>query len=195
MANDESLVTEGSVLFSVASGLPQWPPLCVVCGEACGELSELYSVFEVARGSSLSHDVRGTRSFQVPVHMVVKNCRRKLMHPKPIWAYLLCMLVGITAGALMGYIAKPDWPSRMGAFGTFGVIAAILAWLPVAVVFRSALAIRELGGADYIADFKDQACAQRFAELNRAIVSPIRRPNWDVSISLFPKRRKPPSNL
>ena len=189
MSSEGDLVTAGNVLFSVASGLPRWPELCVVCGKACVETYELYSIVEVGAGTRLAHDVRGTRSFQVPVHATVKDCRSKLLQPKPFWAYLPPLLFGLAVGAFMGYIAKPDWGSRMGAFTIFGAIAAFVGWVPMLIIFDSALEIHELGGADCVAGFKDQAYAQRFAELNRGIVRPITRPSWDISINIFPKRK------
>ena len=190
MNNAADLAVEGNVLFSVEHGLPRWPELCVVCGESCVETCEFYSVVEVNRGTRFAHDVRGTHIFQVPVHATVKDCRAKLLHPKPLWAYLPPLLFGVAVGAFMGYIAKPDWASRMGAFTIFGAIAAFIGWIPVLVIFDSALEIDELGGTDCVARFKDQAYARRFAELNPDLVKPITRPAWDISINLFPKRKK-----
>jgi hypothetical protein len=187
MQGDDSLVTEGSVMFRAVK-LPQWPPICVVCGLACSEATEFYSVVKVYVGTRFAHDVRGTRSFQVPVHATVKDCRAKLLHPRPLWVYFAAVLFGLAVGACMGFIAKPDWNDRMGAFTIFGAIAGIVGWGAALIVFQPALEIRELGGADYLAGFKDQSYAQRFAELNRDIVRSIQRPSWDIDI--IPKRRK-----
>ncbi|HEY4128786.1 MAG TPA: hypothetical protein VGN70_12115 [Gammaproteobacteria bacterium] len=187
MQNDADLAAEGSVMFSVAARLPQWPPNCVVCGQACSETAELWSVAEADAGTRFAHDIRGIRSFQVPVHATVKDCRAKLLRPMPLWARLAYVLFGSAVGAYMGYIAKPDWGDRMAAFTIFGALAGSVGWGVAKIGLSPALAIRELGGADYIADFRDQAHAQRFAELNRDMVMPIRRPSWDIDI--FPKRK------
>ncbi|HEY3858902.1 MAG TPA: hypothetical protein VGM47_04745 [Gammaproteobacteria bacterium] len=186
MQADDSLATDGSVMFRAVK-LPQWPPTCVVCGQACSEVTELYSVVEVDVGTRLAHDIRGIRSFQVPVHATVKDCRVKLLHPRPFRAYFAPVLFGLAVGACMGFIAKPDWNDRMGAFTIFGVLAGFIAWGAVQIIIRPALEIRELGGADYLAGFKDQSYAQRFAELNRDIIIPIQRPSWDIDI--FPRRK------
>ena len=182
MADDADLAPEGSVLFSVTSRLPHWPSTCVVCGVACSETTELHSVARADSGTRFAHDVRGTRSFPVPVHATVKDCRSKLLHPTPIWAYLPPILFGLGVGSFMGYIAKPDWNDRMGAFTIFGAIAVFIGWAPMLVAFSPALKIRELGGADYIADFKDQHNALLFVALNRDIVRQIPRPSWDIDL-------------
>lgn len=185
----DQLEGQGSVRFRVAGHGPQWPEVCVVCGQACGEYRELYSTAEVGSGRS-SRTVRGIRSFQVPVHATAKDCYRKLLHPAPLWALAIPFLTGAGGGAVMAAIAKPDWGSRIGAFLAFGGIAFFLGYVPRVFMFRPALAFRELGGVDYIADFQDETYAKRFAELNRDVVQPWQAIPWDISINLFPKRKK-----
>lgn len=186
----DALVVNGNVRFTVTQHGPRWPRQCVVCGETCVETRELDSTAEKNKGYQLYWTVKGARSFEVPVHVTAGDCYRKLIHPMPLWAQAAWVLIGLSGGALMGAIARPDWNDRIGAFVIFGSIALLLAWASVGAAFQPGLEIQDLGALGYVASFKDEAYAQRFAELNRDVVQPWHRIPWDISINLFPWRKK-----
>lgn len=184
------LEVNGNVRFRVTDHDLQWPPLCVVCGEACAETRELDSTVEKNKGYRLYWTAKGARSFMVPVHVTTRDCYRKLLHPMPLWAQFAWVFAGLSGGAVMGAIARPDWNDRIGAFVIFGAIALLLAWSVVGSVFQPGLAIEDLGELGYVASFKDESYARRFVELNRDVAEPWQRASWDISINLFPWRKK-----
>lgn len=187
---EDPLVVNGNVRFCVSGRGPRWPQQCVVCGETCVETRELASTAEKNIGNRLYWTVKGARSFEVPVHVTARDCYRKLIHPMPLWAHVAWVLIGLSGGALMGAVARPDWNDRVGAFVIFGGIALLLARVIVGAGFQLSLAIQDLGALGYVASFKDETYAQRFAELNRDVAQPWHRIPWDISINLFPWRKK-----
>ena len=187
---DGALVVNGNVRFTVAQHSPRWPQQCVVCGETCAETRELASTAEKNKGYQIFWTVKGARSFEVPVHVTAMDCYRKLIHPMPLWAQAAWVLIGLSGGALMGAVTRPDWSDRIGAFVIFGGIALLLARVFVGAGFQPDLEIQDLGALGYVASFKDEAYAQRFAELNRDVAQPWHRIPWDISINLFFWRKK-----
>lgn len=186
---DDQLEVNGNVHFRMNGNGPRWPQQCVVCGDTCVETREVFSTRDVYFGR-FSYTIKGLNSFLVPVHVTAKGCERLLRHPIPLWAQIAWMLAGLAVGVFMGAIAKPDWGSRGGAFLIFGGIGLIIARVPVIVMFESPLDIKEIDGPEFFASFKDESYALRFAELNQAdVIAPWKRPAWDISINLFPKRK------
>lgn len=187
---DGALEVNGTVRFRVTGHIPRWPQQCVICGETCVETCELDSTAERNLGYKLYWTVKGARSFEVPVHVTTRDCYRKLNHPMPLWGQAAWVLVGLLGGAFMGALARPDWNDRIGAFIIFGCIALLIARVIVGSAFQRGLVIQDLGTLGYVASFKDDAYAQRFAELNRDMVEPWHRIPWDISINLFAWRKK-----
>lgn len=187
---DGALEVNGNVRFRVTEHGPKWPEQCVVCGETCIETREFDSTAEKKIGNRLYWTAKGAHSFKVPVHATTRDCYRKLKHPMPLWGQAAWVLGGLLGGAFMGAIARPDWKDRIGAFVIFGSIALLIARIIVGAAFPRGLIIHDLGALGYVASFNDEIHAQRFAELNKDAVEPWHRSPWNISINLFPWRKK-----
>lgn len=166
-------IEEGSVPFRVLNHRPQWPQLCVVCSLPCAENVALDSVTKqraYSKGGRGYKVVKGLQSFNVPVHTNNTGCLTKLRHPAPLWTKAVAVLVGISVGAGLIWIVKPDGTRLMVDMIMIGFGAWFAAQLSANALYPPYLTIWEEAGADYRAVFRDKAYARKFADLNHDIL-------------------------
>jgi hypothetical protein len=127
--------------------------------------------------------IKGTGEFMIPLHVGDSDCLEKMDQPFSHRSIGIAALVSLACGAVIAAVFRPDFPGPATIFVIFSGIAGVFATVYLKIKYPPYLVIWDKTDwntycAEYEADFRDEACAAAFADLNRDILRPWTRPKW-----------------
>jgi hypothetical protein len=119
----------------------------------------------------------------IPLHVGDSDCLDKMDQSFSRKSIGIAAMASLACGAVMAAVFRPDFPGSTTIFVIFSGIAGVFATVYLKVKYPPYLVIWDKTDwntyrAEYEADFRDEACAAAFADLNRDILRPWTRPKW-----------------